>query len=242
MNKKNLKWLVASGILISIVTVQVIYADDQDLTNIQTESSSFQTIDSVVDTEETIDSSETITKMSESEIQSSLEKDDSSSSLVEDGLESTVDSIESTETINSEEKQITETDNHVMGQWKNYVPSMTRTVIDQFQIGDNNYTKQDAIDIASYQSWMNATHFQNLYKLGIKAAVVKTTEGTTYLNPEAKKQINNAKKAGMNVSVYHYAQFNDAKTGYEEGQYAASKLNALGLNKDILIFADMEDK
>ena len=112
---------------------------------------------------------------------------------------------------------------------------------DAIYIGDSQYTRGDAIDVASYQSWLNQDDFNKLKQLGIKAVVVKLTEGQSYVNPAATKQINYAKNAGLTVSVYHYARFNDAATGYAEGQHVVNTMENLGLGQDTLVFADMED-
>ncbi|MEY8736003.1 GH25 family lysozyme [Lactobacillus sp. AN1001] len=112
---------------------------------------------------------------------------------------------------------------------------------DAIYIGDSQYTRGDAIDVSSYQSWLNQDDFNKLKQLGIKAVVVKITEGQSYVNPAATKQINYAKNAGLTVSVYHYARFNDAATGHAEGQHVVNTMENLGLGQDTLIFADMED-
>ena len=112
---------------------------------------------------------------------------------------------------------------------------------DAIYIGDSQYTRGDAIDVASYQSWLNQDDFNKLKQLGIKAVVVKLTEGQSYVNPAATKQINYAKNAGLTVSIYHYARFNDAATGYAEGQHIVNTMENLGLGQDTLVFADMED-
>ena len=113
---------------------------------------------------------------------------------------------------------------------------------DAIYIGDSQYTRGDTIDVASYQSWLNQDDFNKLKQLGIKAVVVKLTEGQSYVNPAATKQINYAKNAGLTVSVYHYARFNSTTTGYAEGQHVANTMKNLGLGQDTLIFADMEDR
>ena len=112
---------------------------------------------------------------------------------------------------------------------------------DAIYIGDRQYTRGDAIDVASYQSWLNQDDFNKLKQLGIKAVVVKLTEGQSYVNPAATKQINYAKNAGLTVSIYHYARFNDAAIGYAEGQHVVNTMENLGLGQDTLVFADMED-
>lgn len=113
---------------------------------------------------------------------------------------------------------------------------------DHFNIGDSNYTRADAVDLSSYQSWLTQADFNKLKQLGVKTAIVKVTQGTGYVNPAASKQIEYARKAGLNVAVYHYATFDNASAGHAEGQHAANTMQNFGLSKDTLIFADMEDK
>ncbi|AUJ29432.1 GH25 family lysozyme [Liquorilactobacillus hordei] len=115
-------------------------------------------------------------------------------------------------------------------------------VPDNISIGDSNYTHADAIDISSYQNWITLNDFLQLKSLGIKSVIVKITEGTTYKNPYAASQISLAEQAGLNVAVYHYATFSDSSSGSAQGQHVAQTMQNLGLDKNVLIFADMEDK
>lgn len=56
--------------------------------------------------------------------------------------------------------------------------------------------RKDAVDIASYQSWMTQADFNSLKTSGVKSIVVKLTEGTNYTNPYAANQIKMAQNAG----------------------------------------------
>ena len=89
---------------------------------------------------------------------------------------------------------------------------------------------------------MTQADFNKLKQLGVKTAIVKITQGTGYVNPAASKQIEYARKAGLNVAVYHYATFDNTSAGHAEGQHAANTMQNFGLSKDTLIFADMEDE
>ncbi|MBD5069173.1 MAG: hypothetical protein HDT50_03130 [Lactobacillus sp.] len=113
--------------------------------------------------------------------------------------------------------------------------------VDNITIGDSTYTRGDAVDVSSYQSWMTQDDFYKLKELGVNSVIVKITEGQSYTNPAAAKQIAYAKNAGLNIAVYHYATFNTTSTGYAEGSYAAEVMANLGLDQNTLIFADMED-
>ena len=108
-------------------------------------------------------------------------------------------------------------------------------------IGDANYPRVDAVDISGYQASMTANNFVTLKNLGVKTAIVKVTEGTYYINRYAGQQINYAKNAGLNVQVYHYAKFGSQGAAINEANYLANEMEALGLDKNTLIYADMED-
>jgi len=121
------------------------------------------------------------------------------------------------------------------------IASLTKTLSpDRFNIGDKRYTTGDAVDVSSFQSWMNQSDFNYLKKIGIKTIIVKTTEGNVYTNPYAQNQIRMAKKAGLNVSVYHFVRFSDKNGARGEGQYTASAMKKMNLGKSTLIFADIE--
>ena len=108
-------------------------------------------------------------------------------------------------------------------------------------IGDANYPRVDAVDISGYQASMTPNNFVTLKNLGVKTAIVKVTEGTYYINRYAGQQINYAKNAGLNVQVYHYAKFGSQNAAINEANYLANEMEALGLDKNTLIYADMED-
>lgn len=125
--------------------------------------------------------------------------------------------------------------------FKPRIASLTKTLSpDRFNIGNKRYTTGDAVDVSSFQSWMNQSDFNYLKKIGIKTIIVKTTEGNVYTNPYAQNQIRMAKKAGLNVSVYHFVRFSDKNGARGEGQYAASAMKKMNLGKSTLIFADIE--
>lgn len=108
-------------------------------------------------------------------------------------------------------------------------------------IGAAGIPRVDAVDVASYQKWMTQADYNKLASLGVKTIVVKISEGDSYQNPYAKTSIQMAKKANLRVAVYDYALFNSAAGAASEARYAAKTLAQLGLSKDTLIFADMEE-
>ncbi|WP_251545303.1 GH25 family lysozyme [Limosilactobacillus caecicola] len=102
-------------------------------------------------------------------------------------------------------------------------------------------TSADTLDVASYQGNISTATYQNYASQGIENVVVKLTEGTSYTNPYSTSQVKNAQAAGLNVAVYHYAHFQTAQQAVNEANYFASVANSLGLSKNTLVIADMED-
>jgi GH25 family lysozyme M1 (1,4-beta-N-acetylmuramidase) len=118
----------------------------------------------------------------------------------------------------------------------------TAPTLKAFAIGDTSVPDVDAVDVASYQSWMTQTEYKQLKAKGVKTVIVKLTQGTGYVNPYAETQIKYAKAAGLNVAVYHFATFNSAASAKSEAQHLVSALQSAGLPKTTRVFADMEDK
>ncbi|WP_424349001.1 GH25 family lysozyme [Latilactobacillus sp. 5-91] len=99
-------------------------------------------------------------------------------------------------------------------------------------------------DVASYQP-DNLAFFQSLKQKGVKAVNVKLTQGDWYTNPKAKDQINNAKKAGLLVNAYHYAEFNssvDVTSPIREAAYFVAAAKRLGIESNRVMVLDIEDE
>ena len=98
-------------------------------------------------------------------------------------------------------------------------------------------------DVSSYQP-SSLAFFQKLKQQGVKAVIVKVTQGVWYVNPEAKMQIINAKKAGLLVNAYHYAEFNSARDSGSpaaEAIFFAKESKTLGISTDRVLALDIED-
>lgn len=102
-------------------------------------------------------------------------------------------------------------------------------------------TSADAIDVSSYQGAMSVGTYSWLKSLGVKYVIVKLTQGTTYTNPYAQTQINNAKAAGLAVATYDYAVFTDSASAIAEADHYANVASFYGLDGSTLMIADMED-
>ncbi len=98
----------------------------------------------------------------------------------------------------------------------------------------------DFIDVSSNQSDLTQADFNALHAAGIKTAVVKLSEYTTYKNPFAATQISYARNAGMKIAVYHYAWFTNQAEATNEANYFANYAQTLGLPSDTVMVDDYE--
>lgn len=100
------------------------------------------------------------------------------------------------------------------------------------------------IDVSSYQP-DTEEFFKAAARKGAKAVVVKITEGsnpgTAYVNPKAKKQIASAKKAGLKVHGYHFADFNGTADAKAEAAWFVKNAKACGLKSDSVMVLDIEN-
>ncbi|MDN6733631.1 MAG: glycoside hydrolase family 25, partial [Tetragenococcus koreensis] len=123
----------------------------------------------------------------------------------------------------------------------NFSRAAASTSTDVFNIGDSTRPPQDAVDVSSYQGEMTQSDYKILADKGVRSVVVKTTQSSNYTNPYALEQIEYAANAGLNVNLYHYANFATSKEAKAEANYLLSFLKENNLNKKVMIFADMED-
>ncbi|WP_434716852.1 GW dipeptide domain-containing protein [Lacticaseibacillus paracasei] len=114
------------------------------------------------------------------------------------------------------------------------------TTVKSFTFGDQSVPRTDVVDVASYQDWMTQADFNALHAFGVKGAVVKATQGTSYRNPAAVNEIQFARSAGMVVSAYHYASFKSASEAVVEANFFASVLDSLNVGKQTSVVADVE--
>ena len=90
------------------------------------------------------------------------------------------------------------------------------------------------VDVASYQS-------SSVSYAGAKFAIVKLTQGTGYINPKAKDQIQSAKAHGLYVGGYFYANHSGSITqARAEAKYAVEKAKALGIPSGAILADDFE--
>ena len=75
---------------------------------------------------------------------------------------------------------------------------------------------------------------------GVKAVIVKLTEGTGYVSPHAAGQIRNAVKVGLIVHCYHYARFQSVGAAVAEADYFCSVAKQYGIDKTSVMALDLE--
>ena len=129
---------------------------------------------------------------------------------------------------------------------KQNVPQATTTAnnaaalkADNFNIGDPNFPRVDTVDLASYNSYLTQSDYNALRNQGVKTAIVKLTEGTSYRNPAA-SEIQGARNAGLNIAVYHFAWFTNAAEASGEANYFLNAIRRFGLDTNTVVIADME--
>ena len=106
---------------------------------------------------------------------------------------------------------------------------------------NNNLPSADFVDVASWQGYLSIKDYQVMKESGIKGVVIKVSEGTHYVNPYAKDQIENAKLAGLKVSVYHYSRYKNKHEASAEAEFFYKKAISLGITSEAVFVNDAED-
>ncbi|MHA8109960.1 GH25 family lysozyme [Lactobacillaceae bacterium Melli_B4] len=99
-------------------------------------------------------------------------------------------------------------------------------------------------DISVYQD-DSIAYFQKLKAMGVKAVIIKVTQGSkygdNYLNPKANRQVANARQAGLKVHGYHYARFISKTDAQAEADWFIEGIKQVGLTPDSVMAVDVED-
>lgn len=104
-----------------------------------------------------------------------------------------------------------------------------------------NTPSKNFIDISSHNGSISVANFQKIKNYGVTGVVVKLTEATSYINPQAQSQITNAKAAGLKVSAYHYSWFTSDKQAAAEADYFAAAAKKFGLDGSTVMVNDIEE-
>lgn len=106
---------------------------------------------------------------------------------------------------------------------------------------NTNTPSKSFVDISSHNGNISVANFQKMKDYGVTGVVVKLTEATSYTNPNAQSQINNAMAAGMKVSAYHYSWFTSDAQAVAEANYFAAAAKKFGLSSGTVMVNDIEE-
>lgn len=106
---------------------------------------------------------------------------------------------------------------------------------------NTNTPSKSFVDISSHNGNISVANFQKMMSYGVTGVVVKLTEATSYTNPNAQSQINNAMAAGMKVSAYHYSWFTSDAQAVVEANYFAAAAKRFGLSGGTVMVNDIEE-
>jgi len=106
---------------------------------------------------------------------------------------------------------------------------------------NTNTPSKSFVDISSHNGNISVASFQKMREYGVTGVVIKLTEATSYTNPNAQSQINNAMAAGMKVSAYHYSWFTSDAQAVAEANYFATAAKKFGLSNSTVMVNDIEE-
>ena len=101
--------------------------------------------------------------------------------------------------------------------------------------------KSTFVDVSSHNGYISKEDYQRLAEKGVSGVVVKLTEGTSYKNPNAASQIQNAQAAGMQVSAYAFSHYTNEAEARAEARYFAEEARRLNLPSSTVMVNDIED-
>lgn len=168
----------------------------------------------------------------------------------EQAVESTEENTQSTENAEPEEETIVpesqmETAEGTMslpkGRSDLYPSIQLFAALPSVSATNTNTPSKSFIDISSHNGNISVANFQKMRNYGVTGVVVKLTEATSYKNPYAQSQINNAMAAGMKVSAYHYSWFKTDAQAVAEANYFAAEAKRLGLSSGTVMVNDIEE-
>ncbi|VUW99469.1 GBS Bsp-like repeat protein [Streptococcus constellatus] len=106
---------------------------------------------------------------------------------------------------------------------------------------DAQVKKSTFVDVSSHNGNISKEDYQRLAEKGVNGVVVKLTEGTSYKNPYAASQAQNAQAAGMQVSAYAFSHYTNEAEARAEARYFAEEARRLNLPLSTVMVNDIED-
>ena len=232
MKKKSLFYLASTAILIA-ASSQQIFADEPVKTS---------TLDPTVEVNKQEAHSSVELQTKEVTQTAPINQTTSSSSSKN---EATASSTASTEAKVSEEQSVVKENSTTTTETKKDNKST-------FFAAQNNQTtarsnpdaqvkKSTFVDVSSHNGHISKEDYQHLAEKGVNGVVVKLTEGTSYKNPYAASQTQNAQAAGMQVSAYAFSHYTNEAEARAEARYFAEEARRLNLPSSTVMVNDIED-
>ncbi|CAJ1176297.1 hypothetical protein LCR01_20090 [Companilactobacillus crustorum] len=110
-----------------------------------------------------------------------------------------------------------------------------------FCVTNVDAARMDMVDVSNYNGDMTIDNFKDMKdNYGVKAAVTKISEGTSFKDAYAANDIKTAQAAGLYINGYHYARYNNVQQAIEEADFAAQTAQADGLPAGSVLVADVE--
>jgi GH25 family lysozyme M1 (1,4-beta-N-acetylmuramidase) len=106
---------------------------------------------------------------------------------------------------------------------------------------NGNTPSKSFVDVSSHNRTISVDQYKTMKNYGVTGVVVKLTEATSYINPYAQSQINNAKAAGLKVSAYHYSWFTSTSEARAEADYFVAAAKKFGLSASTIMVNDIEE-
>jgi len=101
--------------------------------------------------------------------------------------------------------------------------------------------RMDMVDVSNYNGNMTVANFQDMRNnYGVKAAVTKISEGTSFRDAYAANNISTAQAAGLYINCYHYARYSTVSQAVAEADFAAQTAQADGLPAGAVLITDAE--
>jgi GH25 family lysozyme M1 (1,4-beta-N-acetylmuramidase) len=102
---------------------------------------------------------------------------------------------------------------------------------------------KDFVDVSHWNNnqGLPLSFYQTIKQGGYKAAVVKVSDSTSYLDPTASVNIANAHAAGLKVHAYHFARLTSTADAKAEADWFATCLKNVGFKSSYgIVVADVE--
>ena len=98
-------------------------------------------------------------------------------------------------------------------------------------------SKTYGVDVASYQPTSLAAY----HKAGASFAIVKLTEGTSYVNPKASKQVDSSRANHLYTHAYHFARFGSSVSqAKKEAAYFIKEAKKQKISQKRMLWLDWE--